>query len=466
MAAWFYFIASAEHILKPTTKVLTNIHDRVSYQISMEGGSDFAVYGIGFALRIALMNFNLFGLSERTELATPLNSYKRLSEGVVLYKHGVDPYAGVLFHETPIVLHIFTFLMSNVSETMINLLFVFLEMLTAWILGRFAHLVAASLKQKQSTDVKNYHIDAKENLLIDVDELEISKRVQEAYLLHPFLMASCAARTTTVLANLLLALFLWSAMVQWTTFACLCLALATYQNFYPLMLVVPLILMTKAAEQNLVKVTLQVLVISTVCLGSLFYLSYVIMDGSWTFVQSTTGFILSVPELTPNMGLFWYFFTEMFEHFRIFFVCIFQLNCFVYVYPLATRLQSQPHLLVLSLLALTAIFKSYPSYGDVGFYLALLPTASYLFPYMRQNFIVANTLVATSVLGPVLYQLWIYNGSANANFFFAITLVYNTAQIFLVTDLLFANVKRECFLKSGYKQLKSNDENAPMLKLQ
>jgi phosphatidylinositol glycan class U len=121
-------------------------------------------------------------------------------------------------------------------------------------------------------------------------------------------------------------------------------------------------------------------------------------------------------------------------------------------------------LLTFTLIALTAIFKSYPSYGDVGFYMALLPTMGYLFPYMKQSFIVANMLVATTMLGPILYQLWIYNGSANANYFFAITLVYGTAQIFLVTDILFAHVKREFYLKSGFKALKPT-KNGPMIQL-
>jgi phosphatidylinositol glycan class U len=29
------------------------------------------------------------------------------------------------------------------------------------------------------------------------------------------------------------------------------------------------------------------------------------LSGSWNFLWSTYGFILSVPELTPNMGIFW-----------------------------------------------------------------------------------------------------------------------------------------------------------------
>ena len=98
--------------------------------------------------------------------------------------------------------------------------------------------------------------------------------------------------------------------------------------------------------------------------------------------------------------------------------------------------------------------------------MALLPTAKYLFPYMKQNFLVVNTFIATTILGPVLYQLWIYNGSANANFFFAITLVFGTAQIFLITDLLFAYVKREFYLVTGYKHLVPTDKGGPTILLQ
>lgn len=35
---------------------------------------------------------------------------------------------------------------------------------------------------------------------------------------------------------------------------------------------------------------------------------------------------LTVSDLTPNVGLNWYFFTEMFDHFRSFFVGTFQVS--------------------------------------------------------------------------------------------------------------------------------------------
>lgn len=433
------------------------------------------IYLLGATFRFGLMYSGLFGLSERPELATPMNSYKRLREGIVLWQNNQDPYAGVLFHETPLALKFFTVLFDLMSESCVNIVFVIGDILCAFILGKVADLVAKSLLTNQAKNLGKYHVDAKEDLLIESEDVKhMSSHVQSVYLLHPYLVASCAAKTTTVYANLLLALVMWSAMRKNMYFACLFLALATYQSFYPVMLLVPLVLLLVPEEedpksshvQDFNTTSIKVVTVFSMCLAMIFYLSYLLMGNSWTFLYSTLGFILAVPELTPNMGLFWYFFTEMFEHFRVFFVCTFQINCFVYVYPLASRLKYQPFLLSLSLIALTAIFKSYPSYGDVGFYMALLPTVSYLFPYMKQTFIVVNTLVATTILGPVLYQLWIYNGSANANFFFAITLVFSTAQIFLVTDLLFAQVKREFYLLSGYKSIKPNDQGGPQILLQ
>lgn len=83
--------------------------------------------------------------------------------------------------------------------------------------------------------------------------------------------------------------------------------------------------------------------------------------------------------MTPNIGLFWYFFTEMFEHFRLFFLATFQINAFVYVLPLATKLRKDPMLLAMALLALTAVFRSYPSLGDVGLYMSLLPIWKHLY---------------------------------------------------------------------------------------
>lgn len=57
-----------------------------------------------------------------------------------------------------------------------------------------------------------------------------------------------------------------------------------------------------------------------------------------------------------------------------------------------------------------------------------------------------------------LWHLWIYAGSANANFYFGATLAFCTGQIFLITDLLFAYVKREFCLYHGQKIMIDGEE--------
>lgn len=79
-------------------------------------------------------------------------------------------------------------------------------------------------------------------------------------------------------------------------------------------------------------------------------------------------------DLQPNIGLFWYFFTEMFEHFRTLFLIAFQMNATIlYLVPLTIKLHKQPIFLATIITALTSIFRSYPCVGDIAFYLALFP---------------------------------------------------------------------------------------------
>lgn len=109
------------------------------------------------------------------------------------------------------------------------------------------------------------------------------------------------------------------------------------------------------------------------------YYGYV-TTGRWHFLKNTYGFVLSVGDLQPNVGVFWYFYAEVFEYFRKFFVCCLQINATVlYLMPLALTFRNDVVLLTTALMYLTAIFKTYPDVGDFGLTLALLPMWSHLF---------------------------------------------------------------------------------------
>jgi GPI-anchor transamidase subunit U len=62
---------------------------------------------------------------------------------------------------------------------------------------------------------------------------------------------------------------------------------------------------------------------------------------------------------------------------------------------------------------------------------------------MRYAFIASSGLLYASLLGPAFYYLWIYAGSGNANFFYAITLVWSLGLAMVVGDSLFAVLRDE-----------------------
>jgi len=47
------------------------------------------------------------------------------------------------------------------------------------------------------------------------------------------------------------------------------------------------------------------------------------------------------------------------------------------------------------------------------------------------------------MLGPAFYHLWIYAGSGNANFFYAITLVWGLGNVVVLADVLYAILRDE-----------------------
>ena len=228
----------------------------------------------------------------------------------------------------------------------------------------------------------------------------------------------------------------------------LALSFATYTSMYPLLLLPPLILLAydrrgeSKQKTTLLQFTGQNVGVVALSLSGLFSVSY-LLTGSWEFLSSTYGIQLTLNDLTPNVGLWWYFFIEMFDSFRAFFLGVFWLHLSSYVAGLSIRIRSQPLVVLTLLLGIFSIFKPYPSISDASLFLAMVPLFRHLFPLMRYTFLAASTMMYASFLGPAFYHLWIYAGSGNANFFYAITLVWSLGQSLLVSDLAFAALRDE-----------------------
>lgn len=62
---------------------------------------------------------------------------------------------------------------------------------------------------------------------------------------------------------------------------------------------------------------------------------------------------------------------------------------------------------------------------------------------MRYTFFAVSALLYAALLGPAFYHLWIYAGSGNANFFYAITLVWSLGLSILLADTVFAALREQ-----------------------
>lgn len=164
---------------------------------------------------------------------------------------------------------------------------------------------------------------------------------------------------------------------------------------------------------------------------------------SWEFLSSTYGVQLRLPDLTPNIGLWWYFFIEMFDSFRNFFLGVFWLHMASYMGALTLRLRKQPLFAITSMLGIFAIFKPYPSVADAALFFSMVPLYRHLFPLLRYSFLEVAILTYATFLGPAFYYIWVYAGSGNANFFYAITLVWSLGLLIVESDLLYAVLRDE-----------------------
>jgi phosphatidylinositol glycan class U len=226
------------------------------------------------------------------------------------------------------------------------------------------------------------------------------------------------------------------------------LSFASYLSMYPLLLLPPLLILcydrqhpSRTTTSAVAFTTKHMLVVAGV-LGTLFQMSYLI-TGSWEFLPSTYGVQFTLSDLTPNIGLWWYFFIEMFDSFRSFFLAVFWLHLASYVGGLSLRIRTQPLVVLTLLLGIFTIFKPYPSIADMSLFLALVPLYRHVFPLMRYTFVVAGLIMYASSLGPAFYHLWVYAGSGNANFFYAVTLVWGLGLSLMVCDLTFAVLRDE-----------------------
>ncbi|GAA5995857.1 GPI-anchor transamidase subunit GAB1 [Rhodotorula paludigena] len=389
----------------------------------MEAG----VLAAGAALRAALALHPTWprSLAARNELATPLSALQRLQEGHHLATHlptPLNPYEAGAVHHPPLALALLGPLTDPHSPqpALSWAAWIAADVLTAWALAR----VADRRKRRP--------------LVVDDGEQQWTGAwVAALYLFHPFAIATTLARSTTSFSNLFLALALSSAVEGSLITAAFHLSLATHLSLYPVLLLPPLILVVHLATNSpasseraprsrfscAVEGVLAFVGHQAVLLALSRWLT-----GSWAFLSSVYGVILTIPDLTPNIGLAWYFFIEMFDHFRAFFLVVFALHPLAYVAPLTIHYRKDPLFAAVLLIGAISLLKSYPSLGDWSLWHALLGCYSELLPHVTSPLFHSLLPLYALLLLPSFSHLWLGSNSGNANFFYASTLVWAVAM--------------------------------------
>lgn len=407
---------------------------------------------------------NLLNLSSRPELSTPLTSLRRLAEGYWLKQSSISPYAGSMYHGSPILLSLLGPLTVIRIEglpphILCSLVFVIADFATAMLIRAIGH----NLKVACSRKLNSLNLG---KLVDNPDFLPSGDIAALVYLWNPFTIFTCVGSSTSPIENFFILLTLYGACKRLPPLAAFGWVVSSHVALYPAILVIPVIFLlgygpdspprklfskknpSKTGDDILLKQSAQPTYFSWASVvlfflwASIFASCVLFLCGLYMkeygglqeMIQRTYGFMLTVEDLSPNIGVLWYFFAEVFDFFRNFFLIVFHVNILFMLLPLAIRLNHRPCFLAFVYIAISSILKSYPSVGDSALYLGLLSLFVNELADMQFSFFLFSGYVGVSLLSPVMHNLWIWRGTGNANFYFATAMAYACFQIVLVVE--------------------------------
>ncbi|KAF7298859.1 hypothetical protein MIND_00833700 [Mycena indigotica] len=384
-----------------------------------------ALAGCRIALALATDLYDT--LKHNHQLASPLTSYLNLQEGVFLFKNGVNPYSGGVFRHSPILLSLFTTVIPT-SRRLASILWTLSDIAGAWAL---VQLWRARQRAPQTSR----------------DGL-----VAAAYLLNPYLFLPTLALSSSTFENTLTLLSLMFAAQGNASLALVSAAILLHLSLPSILLSAPLILLLSSSNGPLSQLASPRAFTPNdkkwiALLGE--YVAYAVflsvistlVSGGLSWIPQTWGANITLPDLTPNVGVWWYFFTEMFDHFRPFFLMVFSVHLIIYVAPLCIKFQYDPLYAAFVLLGVLGTFKAYPTMADIGLFASMFAVFPELFPYLRHPIVTILLHLHAALLMPLFHHLWLSQGTANANFFYATTLVFACANGAALTDCIWAGLR-------------------------
>lgn len=379
----------------------------------------------------------------RPEVTSPMSSPESLLEGAFFINNGASPYASSQTHAPPLLVHLFA-LLQRLPQVVTHALFTLVIV--------YISLKIVDLQLYYSKFVSIASAAGFCDGLVDQPSAPLNPLTPAYFFLfNPFTLLSCISHSAAILTHAAIVSAIHNAVEGRLISSMSWLALAAYLDLYPIYLLpATVLLLLQSTDKfrrlsslplsnastlygprvSLARVALAIFAF-TVSLSILMIVSSLACHLSehadfesaslwgldWSWFSHSYGYILSVGDLTPNPGFFWYFFTAIFSRFRSFFLFVFHAQIFAFLAPMVVRFRCEPLFLSWLSCGVLSLFKAYPTWTDTSFSMTLLLVNWELIRWKGRRLLPVIWLFCASCLvGQLMWWLWIYAGSGNANF--------------------------------------------------
>ncbi|CAH8535503.1 unnamed protein product [Schistosoma turkestanicum] len=398
-----------------------------------------------------------------------LDQWDSVSEGIYLQKHGISAYDGDVVHQPPLLLLIWSYLLklTNGDGTIYFLVLEFILLISMFI---FCESMLNYFLSIQRRDKASVHDSSNHLLIKQTDLRKLQSLVMIWYALNPYSILVSAANSTIIVYNIV---FLWINIAicrSHLLLAAILCSIGCYIRIYPGYLMFPILaagyLQCTNQSKSILSRLFTLLLPLITFIGSsasLLWISYLVENHDWRFLSSVYWNTITVADCTPQMGIYWYIFVEMFDHFGEFFTWVFQLLIFSAVVGLTIKFNQNPLYICLVISFIINILQPYHNIGEFGLLISILPIWSHLLKQTQLLFISSSCLLTALILSPLFHYIWLQPGTGNANFYFAASLVHAFGQVILITDLLNAQGRYAFFLRHGPSLQLSNGERLKLI---
>ncbi|ODV65298.1 PIG-U-domain-containing protein [Hyphopichia burtonii NRRL Y-1933] len=391
-----------------------------------------------------------FKLASTIEVSTLINSFKSLQEAFFYLQNNIDLYDGGVNHHAPFLVILLNMVDEHLPKTMslivFNLIYTVIDIGITMKLIQLNRWYNEYNSKRLGVKVVGFNDDL----------------IASFYLFNPLIILTNLSHSTLIFLLFLIIESLVQLLVEENLArSIISLAVASYLSFSPIYLLIPLIALAQTqSSKNVFYRSIAIFILSIgVLLGS-----SILITGNTKFISQCYLSVMSFNKISPNLGLWWYLFTEMFEFFTPFYIGIFNIYSFIYIIPITLRLYQHPHekpigdsflAFVLSWIWI-CFTKSYPTIGDLGFILSLLPIfKSTVIPHCKFMLVTGLTLLVCLLLSPIFYYCWIVLGNGNSNFFYSINLIWGVVHVLLMMDLLWARLSYDYIQVNQIPELES-----------